>query len=287
MYECHKCNKRFQYNYDFNRHKNRKTPCNVEIQTLKCDICNVNFKCNAELLRHNDTKKHINNHNIQIANTINNNIDMSTNITNNIHVTLMRGFSETNIDVITSEDIDNLLRYEFELFEFIKIYKKADGEEIDHDTDFVCCIFKFLIKIFSKLNFNLAYSENHNCLIFSFSKSNTEFIEYQLLEIDNTNKKYYKRSIKFENFIEEFLNLMKKVNKKFNNKTLDYILFYVTTFKKFLFRKFSQSKHTIETELLSSYNEFELSKNKVKTEEEEFQLALTTFRNNAFKHILN
>jgi len=287
MLECDICHKVFKYKIYLERHKNNKVPCDAVKESTECKLCNITFPCLAKLKTHKESKKHINNHNIQIANTINNNIDMSTNITNNIHVTLMRGFSETNIDVITSEDIDNLLRYEFELFEFIKIYKKADGEEIDHDTDFVCCIFKFLIKIFSKLNFNLAYSENHNCLIFSFSKSNTEFIEYQLLEIDNTNKKYYKRSIKFENFIEEFLNLMKKVNKKFNNKTLDYILFYVTTFKKFLFRKFSQSKHTIETELLSSYNEFELSKNKVKTEEEEFQLALTTFRNNAFKHILN
>jgi hypothetical protein len=129
------------------------------------------------------------------------------------------------------------------------------------------------------------------------TKSNTEFIEYQLLEIDNTNRQYYKRIIKYEKFFEEFLNLMKKVNNKFknsnngdgnnHNELLNYVLYYLDRFKKIIFREGSGLKNSIEKELITSYNEFELSKDKVKTEEEEFQLALTTFRNNAFSHILN
>lgn len=287
MPECDLCKKIFPSNSKLETHKNRKIPCNAVKKETNCKLCNINFKFTCDFERHKLSKKHINNHNIQIANTINNNIDMSTNITNNIHVTLMRGFSETNIDVITEEDLDNLLRCEFELFEFIKIYKKPDGEEIDHDTDFVCCIFKFLIKIFSKLNFNLAYSENHNCLIFSFSKSNTKFIEYQLLEIDNTNNSYYKKYILYDQFITEFLNLMKKINKKYPNETFDYVLNYSEKYKKNLFIPKNQAKIEIEKELLESYNKFEISKNREKTEDEEFQIALMNSRNNAFKHILN
>jgi hypothetical protein len=306
MLECLKCHKQFQYNYDYDRHKNRKTPCNATIEKLKCDICKVNFKCNTELERHKKTKKHKNNYNIHIEN-------LNLNITNNnhIHVTIMRGFSETNINVITEEDMYNLLIKETDLYKYVKDSKEED-DDLNYDSNFVICIFNFLIKIFSKLNFNLAYSENHNCLIFSFTKSNTEFIEYQLLEIDNTNRKYYKRTIKYEKFIEEFLNLMKKVNNKFkiisntttdanngnsnnhnellnnnHNELLDYILYYLDRFKKIIFREGSGLKNSIEKELITSYNEFELSKDKVKTEEEEFQLALTTFRNNAFSHILN
>ena len=158
-----------------------------------------------------------------------------------------------------------------------------------YDSTFIVIIFKYFIKIFAKLNFNLAYSENHNCLIFSFTKSNTlgvDFIEYQLLEIDNTHDNYYKKCIEFEIFIEEFINLMKKINNKYPNETFLYLLNYVNRFKYMIFKPNSLSKVTIENELLTSYNEFELSKNKVRTEEEEFQYALMTSRNNAFKHLI-
>jgi len=296
MLECNLCGKTFKFKIYLERHKNNKTPCNAKKESTDCIICDAKFPCMAKLEKHKESKKHKNNYNIQINNTINN----VNNITNNIHVTIMRGFSETNIDVITENDIYNLIIKETDLYRYVKD-SKEEGDELNYDSDFVICIFNFLIKIFSKLNFNLAYSENHNCLIFSFTKSNTEFIEYQLLEIDNTNRKYYKRIIKYEKFIEEFLNLMKKVNNKFknhrigesqersvaNNELLDYVLYYLDRFKKIIFREGSGLKNIIEKELITSYNEFELSKDKVKTEEEEFQLALTTFRNNAFRHVLN
>jgi len=299
---CYKCNKQFKYKSELEKHKNKKKPCNMKITAHNCELCGSNFDYKSLLDRHLNGPMHKKNYNVYIENL---------NVTNNhIHVTIMRGFSETNINVITEEDMYNLLIKETDLYKFVKDSKEDDIEDLNYDSNFVICIFNFLIKIFSKLNFNLAYSENHNCLIFSFTKSNTEFIEYQLLEIDNTNRKYYKRTIKYEKFIEEFLNLMKKVNNKFknssNNQTqtrshsgtsqerlaahnelLDYILYYLDRFKKIIFREGSGLKNSIEKELITSYNEFELSKDKVKTEEEEFQLALTTFRNNAFSHILN
>ena len=45
-------------------------------------------------------------------------------------------------------------------------------------------------------------------------------------------------------------------------------------------------KFFIENELLNAYAIFEQSKLRVKSEEEEFQFALMTSRNNVFRHIL-
>jgi hypothetical protein len=156
-------------------------------------------------------------------------------------------------------------------------------------------MFKFFIKIFAKLNFNLAYSENHNCMIFSFNKSDSKFIEYQLLEINNTQFNYEKRCIDYKLFIEKFLNLMNRVNDKFQNedndeyistaKTLDFIVNYVNKFNKILFTS-GNAKIQIENELLTSYTKFEESKNSLETEEERFRIALLTSRANAFKGII-
>ncbi len=180
---------------------------------------------------------------------------------------------------MTCTPLANKINYYIKLFE-----EEPDGAY--YDSTFIVIIFKYFIKIFAKLNFNLAYSENHNCLIFSFTKSSSDFIEYQLLEIDNTHDNYYKKCIEFEIFIEEFINLMKKINNKYPNETFLYLLNYVNRYKYMIFKPNSLSKVTIENELLTSYNEFELSKNKVRTEEEEFQHALMTSRNNAFKHLI-
>jgi len=284
---CNLCSKSFPSESKLLAHKNRKTPCNVIKKPTNCNICNINFKCLSDLERHNTSKKHINNHNVHID-TINNHITNNFNNTIHNHITVVRGFSETNINVITLKDIEYLLTCT-PLANKINYYIKLFEEEPDgayYDSTFIVIIFKYFIKIFAKLNFNLAYSENHNCLIFSFTKSSSDFIEYQLLEIDNTHDNYYKKCIEFEIFIEEFINLMKKINNKYPNETFLYLLNYVNRYKYMIFKPNSLSKVTIENELLTSYNEFELSKNKVRTEEEEFQHALMTSRNNAFKHLI-
>lgn len=63
MSKCAKCNKDFRYDSDYNRHTNRKTPCDLKNEELECKSCKVNFKCNTEKLRHEKTNKHIENHN--------------------------------------------------------------------------------------------------------------------------------------------------------------------------------------------------------------------------------
>ena len=287
MNKCVKCNKIFASPSKLDRHKNNKKSCNAIKQSHNCEICKSNFEHKSHLDIHNKTKKHINNYNIHVENlNINNNtfnIDNTFNIHNNI--TILRGFSETNINVITLSDLEKLLAYNNKLDYYINMFNSDPGD-IYYDSVFIEHVFKLFINIFEKLNFNLAFTENHNCNIFSFAKSSTSFIEYQLLEIDNANKNYFKKCIDYKLFIEEFLNLMKKLNLKFDNNIFNFILNYTFKFKKFILDESRNIKFFIENELLNSYAIFEQSKLKVKTEEEEFQFALMTSRNNAFRHVL-
>ena len=287
MNKCVKCNKIFASPSKLDRHKNNKKSCNAIKQSHNCEICKSNFEHKSHLDIHNKTKKHINNYNIHVENlNINNNtfnIDNTFNIHNNI--TILRGFSETNINVINLSDLEKLLAYNNKLDYYINMFN-SDPDDIYYDSVFIEHVFKLFINIFEKLNFNLAFTENHNCNIFSFAKSSTSFIEYQLLEIDNANKNYFKKCIDYKLFIEEFLNLMKKINFKFDNNIFNFILNYTFKFKKFILDESRNIKFFIENELLNSYAIFEQSKLKVKTEEEEFQFALMTSRNNAFRHVL-
>jgi DNA-directed RNA polymerase subunit RPC12/RpoP len=65
MLKCLKCNKKFKYESDLNRHKNRKTSCDKKDE-LKCNYCNLSFTCSYNKSVHEKTKKHINNYNTEI-----------------------------------------------------------------------------------------------------------------------------------------------------------------------------------------------------------------------------
>ena len=296
MPNCDLCSKFFPSESKLKAHKNRKNPCNIIKDSHNCELCKAEFKFKYDLERHNKTKKHIANYNFHIENLSINNMNVNTNIENqfnlNINQTIVNGFSETNIDIIELEDIKRLLAYEDNIY---KIIKDFDSDEIYGDSGCLISFFKFFIKIFAKLNFNLAYSENHNCMIFSFTNSNNSFIEYQLLEINNTQFNYEKKCIDYKLFIEQFINLMNKVNNKFQNEnaeeytetkhTLNYIIEYVNKYKKILFTS-DNAKIQIENELLSSYKKFEKSKNTKLSDDEEFRIALLTARANAFKGVI-
>jgi len=216
MYKCDLCDKTFEYKSKLGEHKNNKKPCKKVIKSYNCDLCKSNFSHKSHLDIHEKTKKHITN-----VTNIDNSINITNNIDNSIHIhiTKINSFVETNLNVLKLEDIERLLILEDEIHTNIKDFKKYP-DEICGSTELNILIFKFFIKIFTKLNFNLAYSENHNCMIFSFFKTFNNFIEYHLLEIDTDNKNYSRKCIKFELFIEEFLNLMKRRRIfKFNEKS--------------------------------------------------------------------
>ena len=177
-----------------------------------------------------------------------------------------------------------MLIYEDAIHNIIKCFND-DPDDIYGDSGYLIHIFKFFIKIFAKLNFNLAYSENHNCMIYSFVKSSSNFIEYHLLEIDNTQYNYNKKCIEYKLFIEDFLNLMNRVNNNIDIYELDYVYKYAIRYKTILFTS-ENAKIQIENELLTSYNNFEESKNSKETEEERFRISLLAARNNSFKHLI-
>lgn len=65
MYKCQLCDKEFIHKSAFRRHKNKKFPCNkikIKNPNLKCILCNVLFSRVSEMIRHDKTKKHINNY---------------------------------------------------------------------------------------------------------------------------------------------------------------------------------------------------------------------------------
>ena len=283
--ECNLCKKTFEYPYLLKRHKDNKIPCNIKKKSFNCDLCKSNFIHKSDLDRHEKTKKHITNvTNIHNGDNITNNINIE-NQNIHIHITKVNSFIETNLNVLEGEYIKRLLNDEDRINSDIKEFKKYP-EEIYGSTELNILIFKFFIKIFTKLNFNLAYTENHNCAIFSFFKTYNNYIEYQLLEIDTDNSNYTRKCIKFELFIEEFLNLMKKIDLKFNIENFKFILNYVIRYKKMLFSS-ENFKIVIENELLTSYTKFEESKNTKESEDEEFRIALLNARNNSFKHLIN
>lgn len=285
MLKCDFCDKTFEFKYYLERHKNKKIPCNKKKEINQCKICNINFPCNAKLKRHEKTIKHITNNNIHIENLniYNGNMNITNNI--NIHITKVNSFIETNLDFLKYEEINRLLNYENEIENFIK-EMKADPDDMYGSTQYNIMIFKFFIKVFTKLNFNLSYTENHNCAIFSFYKTFNNFIEYHLLEIDIKTNKYVTKCIEFELFLEKFLILLMKINDRFNIEKFNFILKYVIRYKKSLFTS-ENFKITIEKELLDAYTKFEESKNTKETEDEEFRVTLLTARRNAFKHIID
>jgi hypothetical protein len=298
MFKCELCEKSFVYKSKLKEHQNTKTPCNAIKGNHDCKLCNIKFNHKSNLEKHKKSKKHINIENQYITdNSTSIHIENQTNIENqyNINLTVKYGFSETNIDILQLEDLERLLIYEDFIHNIIKGFDEYP-DDIYGDSGYLIHMFKFFIKIFAKLNFNLAYSENHNCNIYQFIKSDSKYIEYHLLEIDNTKFNYNTKCIDYKLFIEQFINLMNKVNNKFKNntnspdikkrsasQTLDYILNYVNRFKNILFTS-ENSKIQIENELLDQYTKFEESKNKLETEDEIFKKDLAYARANAFKN---
>ncbi len=69
--KCNKCNKGFNFRSKLNEHINRKTFCNKQ-EIYECKLCKIKIKYESEYLRHEKTKKHINNLNRTIDNKSNN-----------------------------------------------------------------------------------------------------------------------------------------------------------------------------------------------------------------------
>ena len=61
MFICNNCNKEFDFESEYNRHKNRKTPCEQIKDELECKSCNLKFTRLFNKKKHEKTSKHIQN----------------------------------------------------------------------------------------------------------------------------------------------------------------------------------------------------------------------------------
>ena len=279
MFICTKCNKDFKHKSLLERHKNNKKACDTPVETYDCSICESQFKHRSLLERHEKSKKHINNYNIHIEN-LNGNI----NITNNIY-TFPEGtkpFSETNLHAIGLTDIDKLMLEDNKLMKILNRFKE-DNENIYGSNEIYVIIFKYFIKLFAKLHFNLAYTENNNCAIFSFNKTHNDIIEYYVLEIDNNFHLYSSKKIQYNIFIEKFVNLLKRINYEFESNDFNILLNYIIRYEKLLTDDYT--KISIENDLLNEYNKFNGVKDEKALEDDELSRARILFLKKAFGHI--
>ena len=272
MYKCELCNKSFLYKIYLERHKNNKKPCNM-IDKYECNDCNKIFKYKSKLEEHNKTKTHINNFNIHVE-KLNINIENLNNY--NIDI-IINSFEKTNLNKLSITDIENIY-YDNRYLE--NIFKAFEDEGMCYPSNeyFVHC-FNYFIKIFTKLNFNIAYSENHNCRCISFKRIDSNVIEYQILSIDNITNEYTWDVITYNTFIEKFLELMQNIYNKFNSKNFKKILDYVNKYKSKFLLNDNACKIQIETTLLEEYNKFKKSRDVINKEvDEEEQRRIEYYR---------
>ena len=227
MYECKKCNKRFNYESDYNRHNNRKTNCKKEKNDFNCGMCNSDFKYESEFLRHEKTKKHIINYNKNVINgDINGNQNHvgDINIQNIIQLTLNTNtFNNSNIGLVSNLSIelvygiyDNIInnKYMATHTKALSLFKEA------------------VIFILDTLHFNISNTENHNLkILLMFPKIDKLVYEYLILEIEQESSDLVWNSINYEQLLDEIFNLLININakniEKHNNEIREQNLVFV------------------------------------------------------------
>lgn len=280
MLNCLICSKNFSSNSKLERHKNRKNPCSAVKESYNCEICKADFKFKYDLERHEKSKKHITNYNIHIENL---NLNVNTYVLGTFNI-----FRETCINTINNDDLRRFLNEDNLLIDALKFIKE-NNDESDFDylggqSEYIVAIFKYFIKLFAKINFNLAYTKNHNCTIYSFSKLDNNYIEYHLLEIDHVNNEYKVDIADYKDFIDEFIKLMIKINNKMNND--DFVLFlkYIKKNKNMLYSL--NTKLIIEDNLYNSYKKFKKEKDNISEDEKRFLKERTEARANSLRNML-
>ena len=191
MYECNLCKKKFKYDSEFKRHKNKKNPCNIPKKEYKCEICNIIFVRPSEKLRHEQTKKHL----TKISNSnVNNSFNTINSYNNLIQLTLnVNSFKTTDTTSIRKALIEDIGE-----FEYLKIISK----KYLPDTEKVKMLFNSVLKILEELHFNLDIEENHNLkILLIFPGIKKKVYEYLILEINPETKNIVCNSL------SELLNL--------------------------------------------------------------------------------
>lgn len=207
MFICNKCNKEFKYESDYNRHKNRKNPCNKDVNIYNCNVCQSNFKYESEYIRHEKTKKHINNYNTYINGNHNNTQVGDNNIQNIIQLTLNTNtFINTNVLLVSNLSVELIYGIYNEII---------DNKNMVTYVKAVTLFKEAVIFILDTLHFNLSNTENHNLkILLMFPKIDKLVYEYLILEIHKETNDLVWNSINYEQLLQEIFNLLSNINSK-------------------------------------------------------------------------
>lgn len=237
MNKCADCNKEFKYQYMLQNHKKRKTPCNKTAGNTKCEVCNIQFRWEAEKKRHDNTQRHIaKNSIINNVSTMNN--STINNVINNIHISLnpMNIFSKTNINLLKEYDVmsaSNTGVKDWTDF-LLNNDRTEDSYDYFNDKKRNTIYMSSLLDILKELNFNMSIPQNNNCKILIFV-SNDEKTKndplYLILEMNETNQ-YSWKQITYEIFITELIVLMNEIKKYFNIENFNTIIDHINTYVK-------------------------------------------------------
>jgi hypothetical protein len=259
MYKCLKCNKEFQYESEFIRHKNRKKDCNIK-KNYNCNICKKKFKYESKLQEHEKTKKHKMNLQVHINGNQNNvNTHIGDNIQNIINLTLQtKSFTDTDLSYLRKWIIDDIGN---------DLYIKTMNKEYLTIQDKVKSLFRGALEILEHLHFNLNNEDNHNCkILLMFPGFKKPIYEYLILEIETKTNKISWNSLSYDDFIKELFNHLTRMNETIQNENFEKYIYYL---KKYLIYDDEISlelKSHIENKLSNLYINFNDKQKKEKRE---------------------
>jgi len=198
IYKCIKCNKIFKYESDLNRHKDRKTSCDIK-KELKCISCNVSFTCPYNQKIHEKTQKHINNYN-EINNISNNNLNKNElenvelrennlNLKNEIKSLKLENLELKEKNLNLKNEIESLKLENLELKSTNKLHNKLEYIYIIHPIQ---CINLNIYKIGRTnniINRHKQYPKGSE-LLFTIPCDNSKILEQEILTYCKNNINY-------------------------------------------------------------------------------------------------
>ena len=254
MWKCQKCNKEFKYESKLKEHKNKKIPCDSPKKEYNCNICNVSFIRPAEQKRHEKTKKHITNVNIN-GDHNNTHIGDINNFNNIINLTLQtKPFNDTDFTYLRKWIIDDVGD---------DLYVKVMKKEFLCSQEKIRLLFRGTLELLEHLHFNLTNEDNHNLkILLMFPGFKKPIYEYLILEIDQSTNKISWNTLTYEEFIKELFNHLTRMNETIKNENFEKYVYYL---KKYLIHDEDISiemKPFIESKLNDLYVNFNTKQKK-------------------------
>jgi DNA-directed RNA polymerase subunit RPC12/RpoP len=273
MYKCAKCNKEFIFESEYNRHKNRKTPCNQQKEDLECKSCNLKFTRLFNKKKHEKTNKHIQNYNKYIQNNVNGDNIAGDKINNIINLTLnVNSFRATDTSNIRKNIIEDIGEY---------IYLEIINKKYLPEIDKVKKLFDYVIEILEKLHFNLDIEENHNLkILLMFPGIKKKVYEYLILEINPETKDIIWNGLDYKELMKQLFEHLYNLNNKIKNDNYDK---FISLLKRYILTNeetYEELKPYIEETLNNMYINFNKKQKKEDREvKEEFNEKLNEYIN--------